>query len=149
MTHIHAPVWTEGSPGEHMAAMQVREKDTPIFPYSVLCTVCCVVCGMWCVVCQLCPILLTYTSFSPYIFTGLYSHMAAMQSKDQGRTWSDFVPIEPYSNTTTAQVSAYGSIVASGDGSRVFSLWIQNVNDVQNLPGKPPSKSFRADMLGR
>ena len=74
--------------------------------------------------------------------------MVAMQSKDQGRSWSDFVPIEPYSNTTTAQVSAYGSVVARGDGSRVFSLWIQNVHDVQNLPGKAPSNSFRADMLG-
>ena len=126
-----------------------RERHSHI---PILCAVYCLLRGVWCVwcvVCQLCPILLTYTSFSPYIFTGLYSHMAAMQSKDQGRTWSDFVPIEPYSNTTTAQVSAYGSIVASGDGSRVFSLWIQNVNDVQNLPGKPPSKSFRADMLGR
>ena len=47
MTFIHAPVWVEGQPGEHMVAMR---------------------------------------------------------SHDQGRTWTDFVAIEPYSNTTTAQV---------------------------------------------
>ena len=45
-------------------------------------------------------------------------------------------------------MSAYGSVVARRDGSRVFAVFIQNVNDVANLPGKPPSSSFRSDMLG-
>ena len=38
--------------------------------------------------------------------------MVAMQSTDQGMSWSKFVPIEPYSNSTTNQVSAYGSVTA-------------------------------------
>ena len=92
MTLIHAPVWVEGQPGEHMVAMQ---------------------------------------------------------SRDQGRTWTPFVDIEPYSNTSTGQVSAYGSVTARPDGSRVFAVWIQNVNNVSHLPGKPASPAtFRADMLG-
>ena len=92
MTYIHAPVWIEGQPGEHMVSMR---------------------------------------------------------TKDQGKTWDDFVTIEPYSNVTTGQVSAYGSIAARKDGSRVFSLWIQNVHNISNLPGQPSSpKTFRADMLG-
>ena len=33
-------------------------------------------------------------------------HMVAMQSTDHGQSWSDFVDIEPYSNTTTKQASA-------------------------------------------
>ena len=91
MTFIHAPVWVEGQPGEHMVSMR---------------------------------------------------------SKDQGETWDKFVTIEPYSNTTTGQVSAYGSVAARQDGSRIFALWIQNVNNVSHLPGQQPSNTFRADMLG-
>merc|ERR1719321_183539 len=75
--------------------------------------------------------------------------MVAMQSKDQGRSWSDLVIIEPYSNATTKQVSAYGSVTARPDGSRVFAVWVQNTKDVQNLPGHTPSPGFRADMLGQ
>ena len=75
-------------------------------------------------------------------------HMVAMQSTDHGQSWSDFVDIEPYSNTTTKQASAYWSIAARPDGTRVFAIWVQNVNDVQNLPGQPPSNGFLADMLG-
>ena len=91
-----------------------------------------------------------------------------MQSTDQGKSWSNFVTIEPYSNSTTAQVSSYGmctvnfqrihdcisfkvclgSVTARPDGSRVFALWVQNVNNISHLPGAAPSKSFRADMLG-
>lgn len=75
-------------------------------------------------------------------------HMVGMRSTDQGKTWTDFVALEPYSNATTAQVSAYGSVVARPDGSRVFAVWIQNVHNVSHLPGAAPSTSFRADMLG-
>lgn len=46
------------------------------------------------------------------------------------------------------QVSAYGSVVARPDGSRVFALWVQNVNNVSHVPGGKPSNAFRADMLG-
>lgn len=67
----------------------------------------------------------------------------------KGMTWTEFRAIEPYSNTTTNQVSAYGSITARPDGSRIFALWIQNTGNVQNLPGGTPSSSFRADMLGQ
>jgi hypothetical protein len=91
MTFIHAPVWIEGRPGEHMVSMR---------------------------------------------------------SKDHGKTFDKFVTIEPYSNTSTGQVSAYGSIAARKDGSRIFALWIQNVNNVSHVPGSKPSNSFRADMLG-
>ena len=75
-------------------------------------------------------------------------HMVAMQSRDQGQSWSPFVPIEPYSNTSTDQVSAYGSVTARPDGSRVFALWVQNTDNVTHLPGQKASNSFRADMLG-
>ena len=75
-------------------------------------------------------------------------HMVSMRTSDHGQTWSDFVAIEPYSNVSTGQVSAYGSVLARGDGSRVFALWIQNVHNVSHLPGQPPSSGFRADMLG-
>ena len=75
-------------------------------------------------------------------------HLVSMRSKDQGKTWDEFVPIEPYSNVTTGQVSAYGSIAARQDGSRIFAIWIQNVNNVSHLPGQKPSLTFRADMLG-
>ncbi|KAH8098451.1 WSC domain-containing protein [Aureococcus anophagefferens] len=53
-------------------------------------------------------------------------------------------------NATEARrrVSAYGSVVARPDGSRVFAVWIQNVHNVSHLPGAAPSTSFRADMLG-
>ena len=91
MTFIHAPIWIEGQPGEHMVSMR---------------------------------------------------------SHDQGKTWDQFIPIEPYSNQTTGQVSAYGSVAARKDGSRIFAIWIQNVNNITNLPGQKPSSSFRADMLG-
>ena len=33
-------------------------------------------------------------------------HMVGMRSTDRGKTWTDFVALEPYSNATTAQVSA-------------------------------------------
>lgn len=75
-------------------------------------------------------------------------HMVSMRSRDHGATWSELVAIEAYSNTSTKHVSAYGSVVARRDGSRVFALWVENVNDVQALPGSPPSSRFRADMLG-
>ena len=75
-------------------------------------------------------------------------HMVGMRTMDRGKTWSDFVALEPYSNATTGQVSAYGSVVARDDGSRVFAVWIQNVNNVSHLPGAAPSDGFRADMLG-
>ena len=75
-------------------------------------------------------------------------HMISMRSSDHGLSWGPFVTLEPYSNTTTGQVSAYGSVLARPDGSRVFAVWIQNVDDVANLPGQSPSAGFRADMLG-
>ena len=75
-------------------------------------------------------------------------HMVSFRSSDQGKTWSEFVTIEPYSNTSTANVSAYGSITARPDGSRIFALWIQNVNGIDHIPGGKPSPGFRADMLG-
>lgn len=46
-------------------------------------------------------------------------HMVSMRSKDQGRTWSDFVPIEPYSNATTAGVSAYLPASTHTAGQRI------------------------------
>ena len=75
--------------------------------------------------------------------------MVAMRTKDKGRSWTDFVAIEPYSNQSTNQVSAYGSVIARPDGSRMFALWIQNTANVENLPGQKPSPYFRADMLGQ
>lgn len=48
-------------------------------------------------------------------------HMVAMRTSDSGRSWSPFVTLEPYTNTSTAQVSAYGSIAAREDGSRIFA----------------------------
>jgi hypothetical protein len=75
--------------------------------------------------------------------------MVSMRTHDEGKTWTGFNPIEPYSNATTGQVSAYGSVAARSDGSRIFALWIQNVHNVSHLPGKPSSPAtFRADMLG-
>ena len=76
-------------------------------------------------------------------------HMVSMRTRDEGKTWTGFNAIEPYSNATTGQVSAYGSVAARADGSRVFALWIQNVHNVSHLPGEPPAPAaFRADMLG-
>jgi len=63
-------------------------------------------------------------------------------------TWDDMVTIEPYSNSTTHGVSAYGSVTARPDGSRIFALWIDNVNNIDHLPGSAPSSHWRADMLG-
>ena len=75
--------------------------------------------------------------------------MVSMRSEDEGKTWTGFNPIEPYSNASTGQVSAYGSIAARPDGSRIFALWIQNVNNISHLPNKPLCPSMAAaDMLG-
>lgn len=75
-------------------------------------------------------------------------HMISTRSSDQGKTWSPFVSLEPYSAVSTDQVSAYGSIGARADGSRLVAYWIQNTNNVSHVPDKPASASFRADMLG-
>jgi len=75
--------------------------------------------------------------------------MIAMQTRDNGKTWSDPVDIDTeYDLQTSHQASAYGSVVARPDGSRVFALWVQNINNVENLPGEDPNPLFRADMLG-
>ena len=62
--------------------------------------------------------------------------MVSMRSSDRGASWTPLEPIEPYSNLTTGQVSAYGSVAARPDGTRVFAYWIQNVNNVSHVPGK-------------
>ena len=63
-------------------------------------------------------------------------HMVAMQSTDQGQSWSDFTAIEPYSNVTTNQVSAYvtNSPIHFDDSSMT--------HDVNKIP---PSTSFLAN----
>jgi hypothetical protein len=78
-------------------------------------------------------------------------HMVAMQTKDQGKSWTDFVTIDQaYTNKSTHGVSAYGSVTARPDGSRVFALWVQNTGNVDHLPGQAPNpRGFRADMLGQ
>lgn len=72
-----------------------------------------------------------------------------MRTKDQGLTWDSFVTIEPYSNSTTHGVSAYGSVTARPDGTRIFALWIDNTENIDHLPGGTPNSHFRADMLGQ
>ena len=65
-------------------------------------------------------------------------------------TWqsTNVQPLYTHARALPPQVSAYGSVVARKDGSRVFALWIQNVNNISHVPGHAPSNSFRADMLG-
>ena len=63
--------------------------------------------------------------------------MVSMRTKDQGQNWDEFVAIAEYSNATTHQVSAYGSVTGRPDGSRIFALWIQNTDNVDHLPGHP------------
>jgi hypothetical protein len=75
-------------------------------------------------------------------------HMVALNTKDQGKTWSPMVDIEPYLPNSTNTVSAYGSIVGRPDGSRLFSMYIMNDHNVSHLPGANASASWRADMLG-
>ena len=92
---------------------------------------------------------MTYIHGGSYVEGAPGEHMVAMQSSDQGRTWTEFSAIEPYSNATTGQVSAYGSAFANQDGSRVFAVWVQNTRNVSHLPGAAPNPGgFRADMLG-
>lgn len=76
--------------------------------------------------------------------------MVAMQSPDYGKSWTEPVDIDTdYDLTTTHQASAYGSPLARPDGSRVFAIWVKNVNNVDHLPGDAPDPGgFRADMLG-
>jgi hypothetical protein len=62
-------------------------------------------------------------------------HMIATRTTDHGKSWSEFVAVSEYSNTSTSGGGAYGSILASDDGSRLFSIFIYNSQNVSHLPG--------------
>ena len=76
-------------------------------------------------------------------------HMISTRTKDNGATWSDFVPIEPFAQSSTHGSSSYGSIVGRPDGSRIFAVYVWNAFNISHLPGQNASASFRADMLGQ
>eukprot|EP00941_MAST-03F_sp_MAST-3F-sp1_P001324 g1324.t1 len=72
--------------------------------------------------------------------------MVGMQSHDHGQTWSKFVDIEQPSYNTTRS-SSYGSVFARPDGSRIFAVYVANLEEVEGVPGAKPSNHWRADML--
>jgi len=68
-------------------------------------------------------------------------HVAATISKDQGKTWSPLVDIEPSSGPESSWVVPL--IVPSG---RVYAIYTYNGDRIRSLPGS--SEKIRADMLG-
>ena len=68
-------------------------------------------------------------------------HVAATTSKDQGKTWSRLVDIEPSSGPEASWVVPL--IVPSG---RVYAIYTYNGDEVRSLPGS--KRQIRSDMLG-
>lgn len=68
-------------------------------------------------------------------------HIAATISKDQGKTWSPLIDIEPSSGPEASWVVPL--IVPSG---RVYAIYTYNGDEVRTLPGR--NRKIRADMLG-
>jgi hypothetical protein len=68
-------------------------------------------------------------------------HIAATISKDQGKSWSPLVDIEPSSGPEASWVVPL--IVPSG---RVYAIYTYNGDEVRSLPGS--NRKIRADMLG-
>ncbi|HIG87276.1 MAG: exo-alpha-sialidase [Myxococcales bacterium] len=68
-------------------------------------------------------------------------HIVATISKDQGKSWSELIDIEPSNGPEASWVVPL--IVPSG---RVYAIYTYNGDEVYTLPGS--TRNIRADMLG-
>lgn len=68
-------------------------------------------------------------------------HFVSTVSKDQGKTWSPLVDIEP----ATGPEASYG-VPLIVPGGRVYAFYTYNGDQIRSLPGS--SRKIRADMLG-
>lgn len=72
-------------------------------------------------------------------------HVVATRSADQGRTWSDLIPIEPAGGPEASWVMPL--IVPSG---RVYAFYTYNADNLRAVPGaNHPGAARRVDTLGR